>query len=255
MRACLLIPHYEHMEALPKLLAELEAQGLPCIVVDDGSSAPTREALRACVRDRSWVQLEERPWNGGKGMAVEAGLRRAAEQGFSHAILLDADGQHTPADVPRFLEASRAHPEAMVLGVPVFDHTVPRARHIGHGISCFWARVETLSGDIRDPLCGYRCLPIAPTLSLLDRRRLGRRMDFDPELIVRLYWEGVPVVSVETRVRYLDGGVSHFHTLADNARISWAHTKLVFGMLARAPFWAIRALRTGRRRPLRGESP
>jgi hypothetical protein len=150
-------------------------------------------------------------------------------------IQLDADGQHDPADVPLFLDAARARPEALVLGVPRFEGPMPLARRYGRLLSCFWVWVETLSLAIRDPLCGFRCLPLAPTVALLGRSPLGDRMDFDPELVVRLGWAGVPIVNVPVRVRYFSDGLSHFQPLRDNALISWAHTRLVFGMLWRLP--------------------
>jgi hypothetical protein len=115
----------------------------------------------------------------------------------------------------------------------VFDATAPRSRLIGRQLSRFWVHVETLSRQISDPLCGFRCLPLDPTVALLARHPLGDRMDFDPEIAVRLVWEGLDVVNVPTRVRYFADGVSHFQLLHDNVRISWAHTRLVFGMLRR----------------------
>ena len=66
-------------------------------------------------------------------------------------------------------------------------------------------------------------------------------MDFDPEIAVRLVWAGVPVRNVATRVRYYADGISHFALLADNARISWLHTRLVAGMLPRLPRLLARA--------------
>jgi hypothetical protein len=60
-------------------------------------------------------------------------------------------------------------------------------------------------------------------------------MDFDPEIAVRLYWNGVAVRNVETRVFYPAEGRSHFRPFRDNVRISWMHTRLLAGMLIRAP--------------------
>jgi GT2 family glycosyltransferase len=81
---------------------------------------------------------------------------------------------------------------------------------------------------VHDPLCGFRCIPLTPTLSLLDRVRFGDRMDFDPELVIRLVRAGVPVVNVPTAVRYPEGGVSHFRMVEDNLRIAWTYVRLAF---------------------------
>ena len=87
--------------------------------------------------------------------------------------------------------------------------------------------IETGGRVIQDPLCGFRVYPLEATLGVLPGADF---MDFDPELAVRLVWAGVPVINLATRVRYLgadEGGVSNFHMVRDNVRISWMHTRLV----------------------------
>ena len=86
---------------------------------------------------------------------------------------------------------------------------------------------------------------LASVVALLDSVRLGRRMDFDIEIAVRLYWRGVRLVPVPTAVIYPPGGTSNFRVLADNALITKLHTKLVFGMLLRLPLLATRRLSAG----------
>jgi hypothetical protein len=160
-------------------------------------------------------------------------------------VQVDADGQHDVRDVPEFLAAAERTPDALVLGVPRFDATAPRSRLYGRRLSVFWARVETLSGVVQDPLCGFRCLPLAPTVALLARTPLGDRMEFDLQLVVRLVWAGLPVVSIPTRVTYFRDGLSHFRPWQDNVLISWAHARLGFGMVRRLP---VLLGRRGRRR-------
>lgn len=58
-------------------------------------------------------------------------------------------------------------------------------------------------------------------------------MDFDTEVMVRLYWQGNDSHFVATRVTYPADGLSHFDALKDNCRISWMHTRLFLGMLPR----------------------
>jgi glycosyltransferase involved in cell wall biosynthesis len=204
-------------------------------VIDDGSAEPTRVLLAQVERELPFVRVERLPENGGKGVALAAGYRLGASLGFTHALQLDADGQHDAGDVPRFLDAMAKHPDALVLGSPVFDASVPRSRLYGRQISRGLVWLFTLSLAIRDPLCGFRGIPLAPTLALLGRRRLGERMDFDPELAVRLYWEGLEVVSLPTRVRYPEGGLSHFDVVWDDLRLAGLYTRLFGGMLRRAP--------------------
>lgn len=235
MNPCVLVPIYNHKETIGPVLRSLAPFGLPCLVVDDGSDEGTRAALERAGRELPWVTLERLDPNRGRGAALRHGYQAAYRRGYSHVVQLDADGQHEVADVPRLLDAARTHPDALVLGSPVFDASAPRSRLLGRRLSRWWVHVETLSLAIDDPLCGFRCLPLAPTVTLLSRAPLGDRMEFDPEIAVRLVWAGLAVVNVPTRVRYFADGVSHFRPLRDNAAISWAHTRLVFGMLGRAP--------------------
>ena len=172
---------------------------------------------------------------GGKGEAVMIGLRAAAARGFSHALQIDADGQHDASDIPRFLAAADANREAVVAGYPVFDASAPRGRRIARWLTHVWVWIETLSFTIRDSMCGFRVYPLDPVIKLAAGTRMGRRMDFDPEIVVRMAWSGVPVINLETRVRYLSpeqGGVSHFRMLRDNLLISWMHTRMALRLLA-----------------------
>ena len=234
MKACLLIPIYQHRRTIRGVVEALEKYGLPCIIVDDGSDLETRAVLEEVAGSHAWVHVHHCPANRGKGAALRTGYRLAFERGFSHAIQLDADAQHDPADVPRFLEASRQNSGALVLGDPRFDESAPRLRIWSRQLSRGLVWLATLSFSIRDPLCGYRSIPLEPTLRLLDRVPTGDHMEFEPELAVRLLWSGVPVVNVATPIVYRVGGESHFDLLRDYPRLAWLYLRLVAGMLPRA---------------------
>lgn len=230
-----LIGIYDHGETIASVVEPLRALKLPCRIVDDGSGAATKARLAELVRRFDDVVVWTLPQNGGRGAALIHGFEKIRAEGFTHAVVLDADGQHDTADVPAFLAAARAHPEALVLGSPHYGADAPLARRLGRKLSCFWVNVETLSRAIDDPLCGFRCYPVRATHELLGRGRVGARMDFDPEIAVRLVWSGVPIVNLRTHVCYPPGGISHFHALRDNARISWMHTRLCYELLLRLP--------------------
>lgn len=234
MKPCLLIPNYNHGRTMPALLDTLAPLGVPCLVVDDGSGPETRAILEELERKHDWVTLRRRPRNGGKGAALRDGFFWADTLGYTHALQIDADGQHAAADVPHLLDAAKSAPGAMVLGVPHFEDA-PAGRRYGHWVSRVWVWIETCSFDIQDPLCGLRCMPLEPVLRVLRRAPCGDFMEFDVEIAVRVFWEGAPVISVPCRVRYFAGGLSHFDLLRDNVRISWAHTRLFLGMLWRWP--------------------
>jgi hypothetical protein len=84
-------------------------------------------------------------------------------------------------------------------------------------------------------MCGFRVYPLAPILELDRRRKLGARMSFDIEIVVRLYWAGVEMINVPTPVVYPKETISHFRGWLDTFLISRAHATLFFGMLARLP--------------------
>ncbi|MBN3818430.1 glycosyltransferase family 2 protein, partial [Paraburkholderia sp. Se-20369] len=218
---CIVIPIYNHRDAIGGTLARLAVHGLPVIVVDDGSDAPTQQALAAlAARYAAWMKLVRLPVNGGKGAAVMAGLRVAQAAGYTHAIQIDADGQHDAADVPAFVAAAQAAPDAVILGRPLFDDSVPKVRLYGRYLTHVWVWIETLSLDIADAMCGFRLYPLAPVCRLIDSVSLPTRMDFDSEVLVRLHWRGLTFRTIPTRVVYPADGLSHFDVLWDNVRIS-----------------------------------
>lgn len=232
----IVIPVYDHGRAIGPLLARLRPHGVPCLLVDDGSAEDCAATLRSlAASEPRWLSLLRLDPNRGKGAAVMAGLREAGRRGHSHVLQLDADGQHEAADVPAFLAQAQAEPGAVINGRPVYDASVPRGRLYGRYATHVWVWINTLSFDIADSMCGFRVYPLAPALALIERARIGRRMDFDTEIIVRLHWDGVPVRNRPTRVTYPDDGVSHFDLWRDNLRISAMHTRLFFGMLWRLP--------------------
>jgi glycosyltransferase involved in cell wall biosynthesis len=236
MDAVAVVPVYDHPSTIGAVTRQILAHGLRCILVDDGSGADCARVLDRLVAEHSTrVALVRLPRNEGKGAAMVAGFRAAAAQGHTHVLQIDADGQHATADIPLFLEQARRHPEAVVAGCPVYDDSVPRARLYGRYATHVWVWINTLSFDIRDSMCGFRTYPLASLLPLLDGTRIGRRMDFDSDVIVRLHWRGVPVVNQPTRVTYPLDGVSHFRMLRDNVRISLMHARLFAGMLLRSP--------------------
>jgi glycosyltransferase involved in cell wall biosynthesis len=234
-RCCILIPVYRHMKPLARVLAQIEPYQVPCFLVDDHNEPSLAETLAQELAGRSWITVIRLSVHSGKGVGCVEGARRAAAQGFTHAIMMDADGQHDSGDIPRMMNLMRATPRGMILGRPIFDASAPFSRRFGRLISNSWVWLETLSFDIKDSLFGFRCIPLAPFLKIAADVPLGRRMDFDPDLDVRLFWAGVPAVTFDSKVRYPADGVSNFNLRRDNLRLVSLHTRLFFGMLWRFP--------------------
>jgi glycosyltransferase involved in cell wall biosynthesis len=236
MKTCILIPYYNHGGAIARVIASLQSSQLPCFIVDDGSSAEAKEALaRAVAPHRDWITSLALPVNQGKGGAVMMGCDTALAAGFTHALQVDADGQHNALDIPKLLQASQLKPDALISGRPIYDASVPRGRLYGRYITHIWVWINTLSLQIKDSMCGLRVYPLNSTCAVWKNTRIGKRMDFDIEVMVRMAWAGVTVVSVPTNVTYPVDGVSHFAVLRDNLLISGMHARLFFGMLIRSP--------------------
>jgi len=235
VRPTLLIPIYDHKDEIAAVVDSLRPAELPCLIVNDGSGAETRAVLETIAEQNPWVVLHHRPQNGGRGAALKTGYRLALEHGYSHALQLDADGQHDAADVPDFLATMADDPAALVLGAPRFDASAPKSRLYGRQLSRWMVWLATRSYAVEDPLCGFRGIPLQPTVALLDAIPTGDHMEFDPQLIIQLCWAGVPVRNVPTRVVYRVGGLSHFDALRDNVRLSGMYARALGGMLRRLP--------------------
>ena len=242
-RPCVVIPCYNHGAMMARVLERLQPSGLPCYLVDDGSDAATQQILKSLAARAENITLLRLDANAGKGAAVIKGLQEAARAGFTHAVQVDADGQHAIEDIPDLLALAQQHPQALISGQPVYDDSIPRSRLYGRWVTHVWVWIETLSLSLKDSMCGFRVYPIAPTLRLASRVALGQRMDFDTEVMVRLYWQGHTSYFLPTRVTYPPDGLSHFDALKDNVRISLMHTRLFFGMLPRAPMLLFRRSR------------
>jgi len=227
MQYCFVIPHFNHVSQFERFIPALLDSKLHCIIVDDGSLDTEYQKLVNVVGEQNSFHLIQQQQNRGKGAAVITGCYYARTLGFTHAIQIDADGQHLPADAARLIALSQAHPDAIVSGMPVFDDSAPAARKQGRKISTFMTNVETLSLDIKDALCGYRVYPLQTVEYLIDHYHIGARMDFDTDMLVKAKWGGFKILFVDTHVRYIDAGVSHFHYLRDNLRLIALHTRLL----------------------------
>lgn len=240
-RRLVLIPSYDTGPRLRETVKEALAVWQPVWVVVDGSSDGSARLLDEML-DPAYPGYEpglrviELPVNRGKGAAILHGITEAAQAGFTHALTMDADGQHPAASIPAFMAASEASPRAMILGRPVFDASAPALRVRGRRISNWWVDLETFRVGIADSLFGFRVYPIASLLQIMSGQRWMRRFDFDAEAVVRLSWHGVEPVNLDAPVRYLtaeEGGVSHFDYYRDNALLTWMHARLFLGYLVR----------------------
>ncbi len=243
MKPLVLIPSYNTGRILPRTVAEVLAQWPEVWVVMDGCTDDSGALLKPLLEAHAGLRVISIPKNGGKGAAVLHGTRLAQEAGFTHVLTIDADGQHPAEDIPHFLELAKQHPEAAMMGCPIFGPEAPQLRVQGRKISNGWTNIETLGWGVPDSLFGMRLYPVPALLSAFRGTIWARRFDYDTEISVRLAWQGVPMIAVPTKVRYLtaeEGGVSQFRYFRDNAVLTWMHFRLLLGFLWRIPLLLLR---------------
>lgn len=220
-----IVPHYRHEQTLLETVQRLLSYELAVIVVDDASGEASERVLKQ-IENLPQVSLIRRTANGGKGAAVMTGIKAALQQGYQYGLQIDADLQHDFADIPRFIARSKAHPKAVICGLPQYDESAPKSRVYGRKITNFFLFLETRGGQIKDAMCGFRIYPLATVAAILSPK-MSRGMDFDIECLVRLVWRKVPLQWLPTHVRYAADGVSHFHLFKDNLAISRLHARLL----------------------------
>ena len=242
VKIVVVVPVYQQGAALSGTLRRIGEQRVPIIVVNDGSDFRESALVQNACR-RNGALLLERSCNGGKGAAVIDGLREAERRGYSHIFQIDADGQHNINRVAEFIRATRQNPGALVLGYPRYDSSAPTARKLGRWLTYFWVCVNSCSLKIRDAMCGFRVYPITGVLHIVEKSKIGKRMEFDIEVCVRACWAGLECVNLPVEVIYPEGGHSNFRMLEDNLIISRMHARLFFAMLSRLPRLLARPMR------------
>jgi glycosyltransferase involved in cell wall biosynthesis len=244
--AGIIIPVYNHGTAVGAVVEKLSSLGLPIVMVDDGSNNETKSCLEKIYGSYPLtvpVVLEK---NSGKGRAFFEGLKKAEELGLSHVLQIDADGQHDTAQARFFLEESFTHPDSLICSYPEYDDSAPSIRRKGRVVANTWAKIVTLSANIKESMLGFRVYPVTPTLKLYRHSYIDPRMGFDIDILVRLVWKNIPLIFHPVRVSYPADGISHFRPVRDNIRISWVYTRLCCGMLIRLPVLLARKLKKGR---------
>ena len=241
MKIWCVIPVYNHADTLVKVVACAQ-QHLPVVVVDDGSTDLQKRHLRAL--EKCGVRLLRHEANQGKGAAILTALRLAQQENIDYIITLDADGQHFPEDLPKFINAiENAQEETLFIGCREFQANVPRSSRFGRAFANFWLRVET--GETCDDCqSGFRAYPVEATLKLGCH---ARRYAFEAEVIARAAWGGIKLQDIPIQVFYPKHRISHFDKLRDNLRLTAVHATLVCRRLC--PWPVKRVVRTPKSGP------
>ena len=225
MKLAAIIPHYRHIHTLPKVITALQQENIPIFVVDDGSGEEYQDALNNIEKQYA-INLFRLPENHGKGFAVKYGIEEMKKQGFSHSLQIDADAQHDFNAIFKLKDACQNNPKALICANPIYGKDAPKSRLYGRKITNFWNVLHTFSFSIKDGLCGFRIYPINDFLSTCQKETVGNGMDFDNEILIRMYRQKIPIIWIDTPVTYQDNGISHFKMWQDNIKISKMHARL-----------------------------
>ena len=219
---CVLIPTYNNAATVGRVIEESKLYCKDIFVVNDGSTDNTMAVLESI----EGINVISYMPNRGKGHALQCGLNKARECGFDYCITLDADGQHYPSEIPKFIEAVGTNPGSLIIGARNLNaENMPGKNTFANKFSNFWFKVETWQ-TLHDTQSGFRLYP----LKEIEKIKLFTGMyEFELEIIVKAAWRGIKVMNIPINVYYPPAGerVSHFKPLRDFTRISLLNTFLV----------------------------
>ncbi len=224
-RPVVIAPTFNNATTLPQVLAAIHSLGLPIIVINDGSTDNTSQILSDFQR-RCGIRLVIHPQNQGKAAALQTGFCTAEELGFTHALTIDTDGQHNPADVPQLLQTARENPRAIVLGTRDLQTAgYPYLSRAGRYLSNLLIRAQS-GATIYDSQCGLRVYPLAQIRNIPCR---APRYGLETEILTRASWAKVSIVQVPVSCQYFPPAerVTHFRPVADTLSAVAMHTRLL----------------------------
>lgn len=221
IKPLIVIPTFNNKKTLKKIVDDSLSTGIPLLVVNDGSTDGSLDTIK--TTPAKVISFES---NKGKGAAILAGAKWAENEGYSHIVTIDADGQHDPKEAPKLIKMAQNHPQSIILGKRNFeDALVPGSSRFGRWWSNLWCRITT-GHSIGDSQSGFRVYPVE---ALNKVQCKGTKYDFEVEILVRGVWAGLKIIDHDISVNYSaeTKEASHFDPFYDNYRISVAYTRLV----------------------------
>jgi glycosyltransferase involved in cell wall biosynthesis len=221
-RTWCVIPVYNNRDTVKDIADNCLLYLKNILVVDDGSTdADIPELFQG-----TGITVLRHAENRGKGEAITTALKFIAEKGGLFMITIDADGQHYPEDIIKFLPLLSADDPSIVIGCRNFkSRNIPASSRFGRKFANFWLRVET-GISIGDCQSGFRAYPVKQLATI---KTYGSHYDFEAEILARGAWAGLELKTVPVKVWYPEpeSRISSFKPFLDNFRISVMHARLV----------------------------
>lgn len=241
IRLCVIIPTYNNVGTIAAVVESVWAFCKDIIVVSDGGTDGTNEVLRIYTNPITVVSY---PQNKGKGYALIAGFKKAMAMGYTHAITIDADGQHFASDIPMFIKEMERCPDAIIIGNRnLNEKNMPQGNTFANKFSNFWFHLQT-GVSLADTQSGYRLYPLTQLHGL---SLITSRYEAELELLVMAAWRGTNIASIPVRVYYppAEERVTHFRPIYDFVRISVLNVILCIGAVVYG--WPMRIIRSIRK--------
>lgn len=217
-RYVVIIPALNAERTVGAVVAEARRQIEPVIVIDDGSTDKTGDVARA-----AGATVLRHDGNRGKGAALKTGFAWALANGYDGVVTLDADGQHLPGEIGKFVRERQASGADLIIGgrAHLFMHMLPRRR--GANRFSAWTIAKVSGAPITDSQSGFRFYS-AHLLRTLELRTNG--FDLESEVIVRAGRRRMTIVTIPIDLGFVDGvATSHYRPLLDTLRIAWTVTR------------------------------
>ncbi|HWS15851.1 MAG TPA: glycosyltransferase family 2 protein [Candidatus Methylomirabilis sp.] len=209
---CAVIPAYNEEANVAAVVRGALSQLTTVIVADDGSTDATAQ-----VAEAAGAQVIRVPGNRGKGHCLRLLFAEARKRGFDAVVALDSDGQHDPAEIPRFLEAHRDAPGSIIVGSRMGDEgVIPVHRRNSMLVARYYICLAA-NRFIEDTQCGFRLYPLSVVESMAIRKE---RYVSETEILLKAGDSGIPIRALPIRAAYQPGQKTHFRSVPDVAAIS-----------------------------------
>jgi glycosyltransferase involved in cell wall biosynthesis len=223
MKIVVIVPTYNNEKTLKTVINDILAVTSNIIIVNDGSTDSTQSILSEftdiCVINYSY--------NRGKGYALKCGIKKAIDLGYEYALTIDSDGQHKTSSIKDFLMLISKNPDSLIIGSRQMDASgMPRSNSFANKFSNFWFSLQT-GISLSDTQSGFRLYPLK---KLSKMTIYSNRYEAELEILVRMAWKNVRIISLPIDVYYApaDERVTHFRPFIDFMRISLLNTILTF---------------------------
>lgn len=215
MKILAVVPTYNNESTISLIAQGVLKTELDLLVINDGSTDKTSNELNRL----SGINIISIPQNRGKGHALREGFKWAIKNGYTHLISLDADGQHDPAEIPKFIKQLEDHEDCLIIGSRDFSSTkIPVASRFGRKCSNLIFRLVT-GVSLTDTQSGFRAYPLKNITNLISNRD---KYDFEMDMLLNAVLFGIEAKEIRISVQYSEETrrTSNFRPILDSVRIA-----------------------------------